>query len=238
MNKCAFLIFGCLLAAAPASQAGYTTLALDSIANGSLQADVDPGYPSGAPIVLGGVPFDLPATGNNTWFASLAANQGAGTVSATLNVSVVGASAVDTLINTFWGQAGPTSYASIQFLGSAGGDYTYALVGNSDIRDYNNFFWTNSINGASTVNVVSLNDGQHRLDKQHIVLPVEFLTQTLTQIIFTDTGNQNFQRVFVSGVTVETASAAVPEPASCALMGLGIVVLAARRRLARFASLA
>ncbi len=216
------LAVGCLMLVLGGSRARaeYHTIDLSPVANGNLQ-NIDSGFPSSS-ATLGGVPFTFQTStaGNNIWHADYATGRNPLTVD--ISVGVYGVDRVMTLLNTFWGQAG-TSYASIEFFGSDGADYTVDLLGNVDIRDYNNDGWTNSINGTSTVNVVSVNGGQHRLDMQTFVLPTAFRTQTLTTIRLSDNGGYDFQRIFIAGVTVQT----VPEPSTLALCGLSILTLSA-----------
>jgi hypothetical protein len=171
--------------------------------------------------------------GNNAWFSSVAANNGAGTVSVTIPINVVGATTVSTLMNTFWGQAAAEDV--VTFTGSAGAIYSVNLVGNQNIRDYNNYVWTNSISGTTT-NAWNNNNGQ-RLDEQIFNLPSEFADQTLESMSITDSGNQVSSRVFLAGLTVDPGSnaMAVPEPASLALVG-GVLMFAGlvfRRRRAQ-----
>jgi hypothetical protein len=104
------------------------------------------------------------------------------------------------------------------FTGTNEASYQFDLVGNSDIRDYNNDGWTNNINGTTTINVVSLSGGQHRLDMQTITLPGSFLGQTLLSIDLVDNG-PGFQRTIPSGVTV--GSSAVPLPGTLGLLSSG-----------------
>ena len=76
-----------LLLCASSSRADFTTVSLSTIANEDLQL-VDAAYPTGTPVTLGGVPFDIPvANPYNAWMASVAANNGSGTVSATGSAS-------------------------------------------------------------------------------------------------------------------------------------------------------
>lgn len=80
-------------------------------------------------------------------------------------------------------------------------------MGNADIRDYNAYIWTNTINGTTTQNV--WNNGLcastlgHRLDMQTIALPAQFLGTRLDSIRFTDTGADNVQRMVLHGVTLD-----------------------------------
>lgn len=179
---------------------------------------------------FGGVPFDMgggPSL-SDAWayYAHIDAGGIGGTVVEAFDIGVFGVTNVYSLMSTFWGQVGPNSYVSVTFNGSAGASTTFNLVGNTDIRDYNfNPMWTTTINGTTTVEVFNNGQGQH-VDRQQFALPAAFASQTLTQMIITDTGSPNFQRMFMTGLTVET----VPAPAGLALMGLGLSAAARRRR--------
>jgi hypothetical protein len=159
--------------------------------------NINSGFPQGE-VVLGGVPFSIPTGGNNIWHSYYAS--GANPRVLDINVDIWRAREVHTLINTYWGLNGPSSYAALDFYGSDGAHYTKNLVGNVDIRDYNQGGYTNSINGTTSTTVVQISG--HRLDKQRIVLPSEFRTQRLIRIRLSDLGTDGAQRVFLSGVTV------------------------------------
>ncbi len=158
---------------------------------------INAGFPEGE-VLLGGVRFSIPTGGNNIWHATAASGNNPRLID--LTVDVWRAQEVHTLINTYWGIAGPASHAYLEFFGSDGAHFTKNLVGNVDIRDYAQSGYTNTINGTTTTNVVQI--GGHRLDKQQIVLPPEFRTQRLVRIRLSDLGAEGAQRVFLSGVTV------------------------------------
>jgi hypothetical protein len=191
------------------------------------------------PVTLGGIPFNIASNGagNQAWAAAIAAggttgsNDPGGMVSITMNVNIPDATNVYTLINTWMGQPGPNYYAWLTFMGSDGATYTEDLVGNVDIRDYNNYVFTDSINGTTTTDV--FNSGNQRLDMQNIALPSAFATQTLTTIELVDNGGPNFQRTVLDGVTVASP---VPEPSALGLLAAGAIGLVAyglRRRAAK-----
>jgi hypothetical protein len=163
---------------------------------------------------FGGVPFVIPTGPNNYWAAGAAANFGSGAVSLTIPVGVSGVTSVFTLLNTMWGFAGPQAYLYITFTGSAGATVTQPLVGNVNVRDYNNDGNTNTINNTSTMQVWDNGFGQ-RLDRQEYVLPAEFASQVLTKITITDTGSEgngtDGSRAVFSALTVSTCHAYVTE---------------------------
>ncbi len=218
--------FALVLGGAEQARAGevYTTVDFSSQANFSWVSSGDlPGAPTG-PTTLGGVPFDITsnAAGNQAWYAYLATIP-----SITMNTNIYGATNVYTLINTAWGQPGPNSYAYLVFTGSGGASYIKNLVGDVDIRDWNNDRWTNSINGTTTTNVFSetnIYGNQGRLDMQDITLPAAFASQTLTSIELVDNGRFFFQSTILDGVSVlSPAAATVPEPASLTLLAIAAV---------------
>ena len=163
---------------------------------------------------LGGVPFFIPTGPNNYWGAGAAADFGPGAVSLTIPVGVSGVTSVFTLLNTMWGHAGPQVYLFITFNGSGGATVTHALVGNLNVRDYNNDGNTNSIDNTTTAQVWDNGLGQ-RLDRQEYILPAAFASQVLTSVTITDTGNEgegtNGSRAIFSGITVSTCRAYVSE---------------------------
>ena len=136
----------------------------------------------------------------------------------TIPADVYGVTNVFTLIDTWWGEPGPTSYASLVFTATDGSTYTDNLIGGVDIRDYNNDVHTNTINGSSTVNVFNcpIDEAGYpgRLDMQDIVLPAAFSSKTLGTIQLVDNGQIDLQRVVLDGVTVESVPSACP-PLRC-----------------------
>jgi len=177
----------------------YHPVDFSAFHNANMQNDLDPAFPSGS-VTLGGVPFVIPQSGNNYWHSVAATGPNPRTID--IPLGRFGVWEVHTLINTYWGAPGPTSYASLEFFGSDGAYYRKDLIGNDDIRDFNDFVFTNQINNTTTVNVVSV--GPHRLDKQRIALPAEFRNQTLDTVRLSDTGGDNLQRAFLAGMTVLT----------------------------------
>lgn len=223
-----------MIAAASAStaMADFQVIDIDAHRNGGRDNSLL-GNGANMPIgdqVFAGVPFDMgggPSLSDPwAYYAHVDAGSGAGTVVEAFDINVFGVTNVFSLMSTFWGQAGPNAYISVTFNGSAGASASFLLVGNVDIRDYNfNPSYTTIINGTTTVEVFNNGQGQH-VDRQQFALPAAFASQTLTQMIVTDTGGPNFQRMFMTGLTVET----IPAPAGLALLGMGLTAAARRRR--------
>jgi len=163
---------------------------------------------------FGGVPFAISSGPNNYWAGAAAADFGPGTVGLTIPVGIFGVTSVFTVLNTMWGWAGPAAYIYLTFNGSHGAVKTVPLVGNVNVRDYNQDGNTNSINNTSTIQVWDNGLGQ-RLDRQEYLLPPEFAVQTLDSITITDTGDEgngtNGSRTVLAALTVSTCFVYVTE---------------------------
>ena len=207
----------------------FTSIDLSGVANERLQGR-NADYPTGQGVLLGGVPFDIPV-GRNTWQAANAAGGGSSVVSLTLPIGLDNVTGVHTLINTLWGVSGTPALATLRFTFDDGTVFLKQLVGDVDIRDYYANTFTNAINGTTTVRVFftdtvgSAGPNRYRLDKQFIDLSA-FRDKTLVSLTLVDRGDQNVQRVFLAGVTVQS----VPEPSSLMVFAVGAVGLLARAR--------
>jgi hypothetical protein len=172
----------------------FQTVSLSAVANAHYQnwytnLNVITPPPAGS-VILGNVPFFIPADGNNCWSSSIVANSGM--VSVDIPVDEYGVKYVDTLMNSIWGQVGPKT--KIEFFGSNNSYFAKNITGNVDIRDFNNNTYTNSINETTTTQVWSSkksSGGWCRLDKQFIELPNVFQAETLEYIRISDWGSKN-----------------------------------------------
>lgn len=224
-----FLVVLTLASSSIANASVYTSIDLAGVANDQL-SEIQPGYPTGLPVLLGGVPFHISPTGDNIFNSNVAAGQGPGAVSLDLPINLAGVSSVHTLINTGWGQPGPDAFASLTFNFTDSTTLVQTLIGGVDIRDHFQGEWTNTISGTTT-NVFStvLNGhagvGEYRIDKQYFDLTA-FSDKTLASITLTDSGDFELQRTYLFGLTVET----VPEPSSIGLAVVAAVILLARRK--------
>jgi len=211
------LCLGAGLANAAAKQT-LTTIDISSFANNTWCAEFTAQYncstfPFGEQ-TYDGIPFLVPGnaqgTANNGWFSDFAAGEGSGAVSITIPVNVAKVRTVYTLMNSLWGST-QSGLLSVTFTGSNGATWTFDPVGGTNLRDYNNGSYTDSIacqlpNGvgeSATINAWVNGDGQ-RLDEQVYELPAAFKTQTLVSITITDSGNQGEQRSFLAALTVST----------------------------------
>jgi hypothetical protein len=158
---------------------------------------------------------------------------------ADITVSIPNAANVYTLMNTFFGTTSVA--ATVEFKGTGGADQTFSLTGGTDIRDWNNANWTNTINGTTTQEWFASSNGNDRFDAQQFALSSAFLGQTLTDIIITagaDTGlvidgNDIFGSLpWVQAINVQSASTTTPLPAALPMFagGAGLIGLLARRR--------
>jgi hypothetical protein len=203
------------------AQAAFIPVDLSALANNSA-AVVSEAFAGSPTANFAGVPFlSLGHVAGSVWSS---VGGGAAPASLTVPVNQVGVVAAYSLINTAWGVAGAPALATVTFDGLLA-DYVVALIGNVDIRDYNQNAYTNLINGTTTINVFDNGLGQ-RVDRQEFVLPASFANDTLVSVRFDDYGADNVQRVFLAGLTLEVG---VPAPGAASLLA-GILGLAVLRR--------
>jgi hypothetical protein len=160
------------------------------------------------------VPFNLAVdvNGNKAFY----------TATLTIPVNVYGVTKAYSMINSSWGSDGAI-IGKMEFLGSNGAYYTVDLKEGTNVRDH---FWggyCNTIDGVNAVDAFNNNPGQARLDMQIYTLPIDFVDEYLTGIVFTSylEGSQ-YGNPFIAAATVATP---VPIPGAIWLLGSGLVGL-------------
>jgi hypothetical protein len=270
MKKTTLLLgLALMLAGADLATAALSFTQLDLNGNYRLSSSGSiAGFPLGNSTYLGGVPFtqnDLQGqVWNGAYLSDGVTQSGSSVQTLTINTNVADARGFYSVINTWWGQPGPASYASLTFTFSDSSSFTKNLVGNVDIRDFNyqTVTYTNQINNTTTRNVYLNPASSYAQDRQWFDFGA-YSGKTLSSVTFTDSGNWGFQRYLVSGATVQSGfsgqivapplgpgqtggpgvpdTAGVPEPGQAAaslvlLAGIGGYVFLKRRKVAKPAS--
>ena len=216
--------------------AGFQTVDLSGIVNVPFSGEFGGStFPTGNH-TYNGVPFNIANVAvagggfNNFWTGggSTTAATAAYTLTLTFN-NILNVSNVYTMINTLWGttNTNPTPLSITFNAGNGGTSYTKDLVGNVDVRDYNNSYLT-TINGTTTTNAFT--NGTQYLDMQNFVLPSYFTTDGLASITLTENGASGYEKAMFNALTLETS---VPEPMSLVLLLSGMTTLGVARRWVR-----
>ena len=173
----------------------------------------DVNYPTGSPVVLGGVPFNIPSYPNeNTWDSVVGEPTGPKTI--TIPVNRANVREVHTLFNCSYGSSGQ-QLTTLDFYWSGGTVDQKVLTAGVDVRDW----W----NGGS-VNTISLPTVQvysgtgtpvphlaTRVDKQIFIFDEpSYIGKVLEKIVVTDNGADGVYRAFLYGLTVAFSPNAGP----------------------------
>ncbi len=152
---------------------------------------------------------------------------------------------VNTLMSNFFGTANAVE-AVVTFTNSKGATASFSLVGDQTIRDYNNYIYTNNLQGfnnnAAFGQVTAQewwNDNAQasspqRLDVQSFVLPSSWAGTNLVSMTISDPQSGDWD--VLSGINVDvaggggTGGTGVPEPTTLALFGLGFLGMGLARR--------
>jgi hypothetical protein len=201
-----------------AAQAGET--AVTFTANNSIQLALISQVPTGTfkptnnfPVSFS-IPVGLGATcppTYNFWDSDIAQGQ-----PLVVTTAVAKPVAVYTLMNAYHPYSG-SLIGSIEFIGSNGALDVQPIVAGTNIRDFYQGDYANSINGTTaqnaftaqnvqggggTGNVTTGDTGTYVIDEQKFTLPAAFQTQTLTRIIIIPMGGGNPGYPILLGITV------------------------------------
>ena len=173
----------------------------------------DVNYPTGSPVVLGGIPFNIPSNPNqNTWDSVVGAESGPKTI--TIPVNRANVREVHTLFNCCWGSPDPI-LTTLDFYWSGGTVDHNVLTAGVDIRDWQNAGWIDTIS-PPTVQVYSGTGTPEpylatRVDKQIFTFSQSsYAGKTLEKIVVTDNGETGVYRAFLYGLTVGISPNAGP----------------------------
>lgn len=173
----------------------------------------DVNFPTGSPVVLGGIPFNIPSNPNqNTWDSVVGAPTAPETI--TIPVNRANVREVHTLFNCCWGTPG-LQLTTLDFYWSGGTVDHKVLTTGVDIRDWWNAGGVDTIS-LPTMEVYSGTGAisphcDTRVDKQIFTFsPSSYAGKTLEKIVVTDNGETGVYRAFLYGLTVGISADAGP----------------------------
>ncbi|NOY52345.1 MAG: hypothetical protein GXP58_01850, partial [Deltaproteobacteria bacterium] len=217
--KCMLFVFLALwLVTFQEASATYITTDISSAANAQLISD----YLSKPPSPLGGVPFDIPTTGNDVFsFSDIWITTNGNSL--TLSTNAPDATTAYLLVNSNWGVSNFAA-GSVTFTTQGGQSYTINLVGGVNIRDWNNGTFVNTVSDPNSTPVFEVTSGKYnlpgRIDMLKVALPASFIGDTVTSITVTDNGSDNYSHIRLAGVTMETEPKAYSSYSTVDLRGL------------------
>jgi autotransporter passenger strand-loop-strand repeat protein len=201
---------GATITDAPPPSANYSFITGFTKSN-LVQTGLIKEFPSG--VVTGNegltTPFDVVSDADGNNFDEI-------TGTLTINVSLQDVTNVYTLMNAYGPPAGVNG-ATVKFVGNLGATQTFTLVYGSDLRDFYQGVFANTINGTTTQNAFTVSGvtdaggagsvnnglfGTYVVDEQDFVLNSAFASQTLQQIVITNLGSGGTP--ILLGVTAQT----------------------------------
>jgi hypothetical protein len=224
MKRQAILAAGIVVGVIAAAEAASVTTHLAFTFTHDIQTNLIKEFPTGkfAPAGTWKASFSIPKANPNSTRNPYNFYDAGQTL--TISTSIYGVTSVYTLMNAYSPPDGAT-IATVTFTGSAGATKSFALVAGTNIRDFYQGEYANSINGTTTRNAFMVQDvqdaggtgnvntgavGTYVVDEQQFKLPAAFHSQTLTQITITPSG---------SGTPILLGATAKSETAEADLMG-------------------
>ena len=229
------LLIAVLLAATPFLAQAFFQVTITNLATADLRTyTYGNNYQAGASqITVGGVPFYLGLLNNNT-NSTAVVQSGVGAYNCTFSLPPgTSATAIYSLVNSAWGEPGYDE-GRIVVTGAGGETATNEFVEGYNIRDHNNNIFDNTLslsdtavvsiyflNGAPTTAAVSI---QSRLDRQELLLPPAFATDTVATISFQGTAyGQPNGSAFLAALTLDTQPVSIP-PLEIAQIGTNVIL--------------
>ena len=234
-------IIGLAIGTSEASANTYTPISFTG--NGNIQSSLISTFPTGSYTPSNnsfGAPFSVPSVGNN-----FNAISGSGSA-LTITTSVPDVTNVFTLMNAYSPNPGD-QIASIEFIATGGVTETFDLVAGTNIRDFYQGNFANSINGTTTRNAFACNDpssclgggatgnvetgdqGNYVIDEQDFVLNSAFALQTLTSIVITNTSTEGGTPIVLGVTAADISSTPLPATLPMFSAGLGLIGFFAQR---------
>lgn len=227
-----------VLTAAVAAHAQYTTVDLSLAVNSDITTYTGGGnyQAGGTTLNVLGVPLALAAyPAGSGHLGAIQSPTSTATYDFT-GLSIQGATALYTLLNTANGGSLNTNEGKVEVFGTNGAYAVLNLIEGTNIRDHYQGGFENGLSDPTVVSTYFSNGnasqtpgfGPDVLDRQMLVLGSSFVGQTVTELKFTANGHG-----FPDGAPFLAAAtfgpAPVPEPASMAALGLGVFGLLRRR---------
>ena len=220
----------------PSVQAQFAEINMSAQVDSDFRAWAGTDFPlGGTQLNIAGVPFGLAELDNNPNSLGICGPIDSGGSSSlgpfdyTFPVPAgTYATALYTLMNTTYGVAG-VNEGNVVVTGTLGETATLTLTEGSNIRDYNNGYFCNTLTDPTVVSTFFQNGApttngyvQSRLDRQQLILPSTFSGDTIASISFQgDRQGYPDGSAFLAGLTL----ANIPEPSTWSLLALGAVAL-------------
>ncbi len=185
------------------TQQVFTPIDFSHAHNANVQGNY-PNFPQGD-VELGGVPFEIPAEGDNRYSAF---EEGSGENIVSIDVDIESVSTVYALMNVGWGSPG-NSFTRVEFEGADGSFYEKELFDDNDVRGWDLFFSSN-INGTTTTEVYREPGDSKVIDMVRFDLPAEFLDTSLISITIFDQTQIGTHTIDLTAITALSTITLIP----------------------------